>query len=107
MTKIVLLAFGLLWFLPAAAHAQSTTNQSVQGTQSSRTQSLQPTRSACSIGSQSLRVCNNGLESCNAVCTARALDPSADIAGCSTSCCNGFNECVRQRGCGDRIINCE
>jgi hypothetical protein len=98
MTKIVLLALGLLCCLPPSAYAQNPT---------APVQSLQDTQSACSIGSQSLRVCSNGLQSCNSVCTARALDPNADIAGCSTSCCTQYNVCLNLRGCGSLVINCE
>ena len=29
-----------------------------------------------------MRVCNNDFQSCNSVCTATALDPTADVAGC-------------------------
>jgi len=92
MTKIVLLALGLC-FVPAVLHAQ--------------TQSLKPTQSACTIGSQSLRVCNNGLQSCNDVCAARALDVNADIAGCTTACCTQYNVCLNIRGCGSRVISCQ
>jgi len=89
--KIVLLGLGLL-FAASAAHAQ--------------TQSLKPTPSACTLGSQSLRVCNNGLQSCNDVCAARALDVNADIAGCTTACCVRYNVCLSQRGCRTRVIDC-
>ena len=69
-------------------------------------QSLRPTQSACTAGSQSLRVCNNDLQSCNDVCSARALDVNADIAGCTTACCNKFNVCLRLRNCGALVIDC-
>lgn len=91
MTRIVLLALGLVF---AASMAQA------------QTQSLKETPSACTLGSQSLRVCNNDLQSCNDVCAARALDVNADIAGCTTACCNQFNVCLRLRNCGSRVINC-
>jgi hypothetical protein len=91
MMRIVLLALGLV-FAATVGHAQ--------------TQSLRPTQSACTTGSQSLRVCNNDLQSCNDVCTAKALDVNADVAGCSTACCNQFNVCLRMRNCGSRVINC-
>lgn len=96
MTRIVLLALGLL-FAASVSHAQTAPPN----------QSLKQTPSACTVGSQSLRVCNNGFQSCNDVCAAKALDVSADIAGCSTACCNQFNVCVRMRNCGSRVINCQ
>jgi hypothetical protein len=71
-----------------------------------QTQSLKPTQGACTAGSQSIRVCNDDFQSCNDVCAARALDASSDIAGCATSCCYNFNVCLRMRGCGDRVFNC-
>lgn len=95
MTRIVLLALGLL-FAASVGHAQTA----------QPFQSLKPTPSACTLGSQSLRVCNNDLQSCNDVCAARALDVNADIAGCTTACCYQFNVCLRMRNCGSRIINC-
>ncbi|ODR98587.1 hypothetical protein AUC68_09280 [Methyloceanibacter methanicus] len=69
-------------------------------------QSLVPTPSACSAGSQSVRVCTNGLQSCNDVCAARALSANADVAGCSTSCCNRYNVCVQMRNCAALKIDC-
>lgn len=93
MTRIVLLALGLL-FAASTTHAQEPF------------QSLKRTPSACTTGSQSLRVCNNDFQSCNDVCAAKALDVNADIAGCSTACCNQFNVCLRMRNCGSRVINC-
>jgi len=98
MTKIVLLALGLaLLFAPAVLHAQAVVPN----------QSLSKRPSACGIGSQSVRVCANDLQSCNSVCDARALDINSDIAGCSTRCCTQYNVCLRLRGCGARIINCQ
>lgn len=93
MTRLLVLTLGLL--LAAAAQAQTAPPF----------QSLKPTPSACT-GSQSLRVCNNAFQSCNDVCAARALDVTADIAGCSTNCCNQFNVCLRSRNCGSRVIDC-
>jgi hypothetical protein len=99
MSGIVLLVAGLwLIFQTVAAVAQTANPPPFQ--------SLQPTQSPCSAGSQSVRVCNDDFRSCNSICTARALDPSADIAGCSTRCCNQFNACLRLRGCGPRTVNC-
>jgi len=93
--KIVLLGLGLL-LAASAVHAQTAAPY----------QSLKPTPSACTLGSQSLRVCNNGLQSCNDVCAARALDVNSDIAGCTTACCNQYNVCLGQRGCRTRIVGC-
>ncbi|HUW72938.1 MAG TPA: hypothetical protein VMW05_02760 [Methyloceanibacter sp.] len=95
MMKIVLLGLGLL--LAASA---------VQAQTAAPFQSLKETPSACTLGSQSLRVCNNGLQSCNDVCAARALDVNSDIAGCTTACCNQYNVCLSQRGCRSRVLNC-
>ncbi len=69
-------------------------------------QSLKERPSACGLGSQSIRVCENDLQSCNSVCDARALDINSDIAGCSTRCCTNYNVCLRLRGCGSRVIQC-
>lgn len=71
-----------------------------------QTQSLRPTPNACTSGSQSVRVCTNDFQSCNDVCAARALDAGSEIVGCATSCCYNFNVCLRMRGCGDRVFNC-
>ena len=69
-------------------------------------QSLRPTQSACTLGSQSVRVCNNGLTSCNDVCAAQSIDASTEVAGCTTACCNRFNVCLRSRNCGALVIDC-
>jgi hypothetical protein len=69
-------------------------------------QSLQPSQSPCGAGSQSIRVCNDDFRSCSSVCTARALDPNADIAGCSLRCCTNFKACLNIRGCPARSLNC-
>ncbi|GFO83081.1 MAG: hypothetical protein A49_27080 [Methyloceanibacter sp.] len=95
MTRFAVL---LLWvlFLGGTAFAQD----------SQPAQSLKPTPSACTAGSQSVRVCSNGFQSCNDVCRARALSANADIAGCATACCNQFNVCLQMRNCGRARINC-
>jgi hypothetical protein len=107
MRKIAVLVLGLALALGASAAAaqQTQQRQGTQGTQTPSTgnpippaQSLQPTPSACSAGSQSLRVCNNDFQSCSSVCTATALDPNADVAGCSTRCCSQFKACLSIRG---------
>jgi hypothetical protein len=69
-------------------------------------QSQRPAQSPCTPGSQSVRVCNDDFRSCNSVCTATALDPSADIAGCSLRCCNNFKACLNIRGCGTPTLQC-
>jgi hypothetical protein len=106
MTKAAILALGLV----LALHAGTVMAQGVQtpsaGNPIPPAQSLQPTPSACSAGSQSVRVCNNDFQSCSSVCTATALDPNADIAGCSTRCCSQFKACLSIRGCASNSINC-
>lgn len=97
MIKSVLTLLGLLLLVYAgapSAHAQQPY------------QSLQQTPSPCGPGSQSVRVCRDDLRSCSSVCSARALDAAADIAGCSTRCCVQFNVCLRMRSCGGNVINC-
>lgn len=95
MIRIVLASLAL-FVVPALVHAQDV----------APLQSLRPTQGACTLGSQSLRVCNNAFTSCNDVCAARALEPSADVAGCTTACCIQFNVCLQQRGCRSRVIDC-
>jgi len=95
LTMIVSLVLGLV-LIASSVHAQTGQPR----------QSLSPTQSACTSGSQSVRVCNNDLQSCNDVCSARALDVNADIAGCTTACCNRFNVCLRSRNCGALVIDC-
>jgi hypothetical protein len=95
MTKMVLMVLGLL-LVSSVVHAQ--TGQPLQ--------SLKRTQSACTLGSQSLRVFNDDLRSCNSVCAATALNPGAVVAGCTTRCCNQFNVCLRLRGCKSHVIDC-
>ena len=98
MKGSVFLTLGLLFALLAGiAQAQTTPPP---------TQSLRPSPSPCGPGSQSVRVCNDDFRSCSSVCTATALDPTADIAGCSLRCCTQFNACLSIRGCATRSINC-
>jgi hypothetical protein len=40
------------------------------------------------------------------VCTATALDPSAEIAGCSLRCCTLFKSCLSIRGCASPTLQC-
>jgi hypothetical protein len=103
---IRLLVLGVLLGLPGAVEAQSINQQRPFQAQRQQFQSLQATPSPCTSGSQSVRVCSDDLRSCNSVCTAAALDPFADIAGCGTRCCVQFNTCLRLRGCGPRVLNC-
>jgi hypothetical protein len=95
MVRVLLLAFGLI-VMSTCLQAQTATPN----------QSLRPTQGACTAGSQSVRVCNNDLQSCNDVCAAKALDVNADIAGCTTACCYNYNVCLRMRQCGSRVIQC-
>jgi len=100
MTRSALVVLWLSFSLAMSAAQAQTTNPIPP------VQSLKPTPSPCSIGSQSVRVCNDDFRSCSSVCTATALDPSADIAGCSLRCCTQFNACLNIRGCGTNTINC-
>jgi len=77
MAKCVLLVLGALLLLAAGSAQAQTTNPIPP------VQSLRPSQSACGAGSQSIRVCNDDFRSCSSVCTATALDPSAEIAGCA------------------------
>lgn len=97
MTRFGVLLLGVL-FLGGAALAQTTSQPA---------QSLKPTPSACTAGSQSIRVCANGLQSCSDVCAAQALSANSQIVGCETACCNRYNVCVQMRNCGDRKIDCQ
>jgi hypothetical protein len=99
VTRVLMLALALAVCLAAGeAHAQA------DGVPPN--QSLRDTPSACGPGSQSVRVCNDDFRSCNSVCTATALDPTADIASCSLNCCTKFNTCLRMRQCGARVVSC-
>src|SRR5512143_1205816 len=110
MIRRGLSALLLLLLLQAGAHAQT----SLQGTQGPSfgnpvppAQPPAPSPSVCGPGSQSVRVCNNDFQSCNSVCTATALDPTADVAGCGTRCCSQFRACLSIRGCGALTsVNC-
>src|SRR3990170_1371527 len=100
MTRFALLVLGLLLILAAGAVRAQTTNPLPP------VQSLQPPKSPCSAGSQSVRVCNDDFRSCSSVCTATALDPSAVIAGCSLRCCTQFKACLSIRGCASPTLQC-
>jgi hypothetical protein len=119
MTKSMLLLITLFFAVSPGAAGAQTVNQG--GTQGSRTvpgnqgligipptQSISPPTSACSTGSQSVRVCNNDFSSCSSACTAVLLsDPSADTTGCTQRCCTGLNACLSLRGCGNlNSVNC-
>ncbi|HLO24238.1 MAG TPA: hypothetical protein VK193_12570 [Methyloceanibacter sp.] len=116
MIRRGLSALLLLLLLQSGALAQ-TSLQGTQGTQGTQgqsfgnpippAQSTAPSPSVCGPGSQSVRVCNNDFQSCNSVCTATALDPTADVAGCGTRCCSQFRACLSIRGCGALTsVNC-
>ncbi|MGD9501232.1 MAG: hypothetical protein AB7V40_01950 [Methyloceanibacter sp.] len=101
MPRFVLLALGLaLCFAAGAASAQTTT------TPGTPLQSLRPSQSACGVGSQSVRVCNDDFRSCNSICNAQTLDPSFDTTGCGLRCCNQFKACLSIRGCASLTLNC-
>jgi len=100
MTKYVLWALTVMLLLVAGSVQAQTTNPIPP------VQSLKPSQSAYSAGSQSIRVCNDDFRSCSSVCTATALDPSAEIAGCSLRCCTNFKACLSIRGCPSRSLNC-
>jgi hypothetical protein len=103
----VFLILCLALVLPAAvAQAQVLDDPFFRQNELPPTQSLKPTQTPCGPGSQSVRVCNDDFRSCNSICTATALDPSADIAGCSLRCCTQFKACLSIRGCVTRSINC-
>src|SRR5262245_58302110 len=115
MTKsILLLLTGLFFALSlGAAVAQSggidSRQTPVPGNQgaSGRTQlqSLSPSKSACSAGSQSVRVCGNDFQSCNSACFATAVADVASVEGCRQRCCNNFRACLSIRGCGTLTSN--
>jgi hypothetical protein len=111
MFKRGVTALLVLMVLPAAALAQTSTTQGTQsqsnGNPVAPTQSLAPAPDLCSVGSQSVRVCNNDFQSCSSVCNGLTLsDPTADVAGCSLRCCSQFNACLSIRGCGTGTVNC-
>jgi hypothetical protein len=114
MARIALLLLGLVLCLAVSdAHAQTTTttpNGSLQSpntqSQGAPLQSLRPSQSACGVGSQSVRVCNDDFRSCNSICNAQTLDPSFDTTGCGLRCCNQFKACLSIRGCASLTLNC-
>ena len=114
MIRHLLLALGLLLALSSGElRAQQGTpgnpgslNQQGQGATGSGFQSLRPTQSPCTAGSQSVRVCNDDFRSCGSTCTATALDPSADTAGCDLRCCTQFKACLQIRGCATPTLQC-
>src|SRR4026207_1088516 len=124
MTKSILLLIGLFFAVPlGVAEAQQAVqgNQGLIGRAPSRivpgnqgliatppVQSLSPAQSPCSAGSQSVRVCNNDFQSCNSACTAAIVsNPSADITGCTQTCCTTFSACLSIRGCSNLTsLNC-
>jgi hypothetical protein len=113
MMRQGLLVLFLLLSVQAMAFAQTAIpgNQGLQtppaGNPIPPAQSLAPTPDLCGAGSQSVRVCNNDFQSCSSVCTATALDPTADTAGCTTRCCNQFKACLSMRGCSSLTsVNC-
>src|SRR6187551_3145259 len=123
MTKSMLLLIGLFFAVPlGVAEGQQavpgnqgligTPNRVVPGNQGligiPPFQSISPAQSPCSAGSQSVRVCNNDFQSCNSACTAAIVsNPSADITGCTQTCCTTFSACLSIRGCSNLTsLNC-
>jgi hypothetical protein len=117
MTKYLLLVLGLLLAFPSGdlqAQQGSTGNQGavIEQGQGATTppigprQSLSPSKSPCGAGSQSVRVCNDDFRSCSSICTATALDPSAETAGCGLRCCTQFKACLSIRGCASPSLQC-
>ena len=102
MAKYSLLLLVLL--LTAAVggvQAQQGSNTG-QGNPIPPAQSQSPAKSPCTTGSQSVRVCNDDFRTCSAT----ALDPSADTAGCSLKCCTLFKACLQIRGCASPTLEC-
>src|SRR4029079_7202283 len=114
MIKFLILVVGLFFGAVPLAAAQRQSgglispppNQANQGLLNPRFQSLAPPGSPCSIGSQSVRVCQNDFQSCSSECTASNLsDPIAGAQGCSQRCCNNLQACFSLRGCGNLTSN--
>jgi hypothetical protein len=125
MTKSILLLIALCFAVPETAMAQNREGlRSLQGAQGPNQndqgfQSLQGVpdtllrterglqsvitapRSACQLGSQSVRVCNNDFQSCNSACTSTFISDLADTSGCIQRCCNNFSACLSIRGCAN------
>jgi hypothetical protein len=111
MVKYVVLVLALLLALSVGGvQAQQGSilaqNQNSSGNPIPPAQSRSPAISPCSTGSQSVRVCNDDFRSCGSTCTATALDPTADIAGCSLRCCTQLKACLQIRGCASPTLNC-
>jgi hypothetical protein len=112
MARFVILLLGLVLCLAVSdARAQTTTTTPNGTTQNGTTQggplqSLRPSQSACGVGSQSVRVCNDDFRSCNSICNAQTLDPTFDTTGCGLRCCNQFKACLSLRGCATLTLNC-
>src|SRR5262245_46712944 len=65
MTRTALLLLGLVLCIAVSdARAQTTTTPNGT-TQNGPLQSLRPSQTACGVGSQSVRVCNDDFRSCN------------------------------------------
>jgi len=122
MTKSILLLIGLFFSVPlAVAEAQQAVpgnpgligpQRAVPGNQGligiPPNQSISPAQNPCGAGSQSVRVCNNDFQSCNSACSAAIVsNPSADITGCTQTCCTTFSACLSIRGCSNLTsLNC-
>jgi len=109
MVKYFLLILALLLAVSVGgvqAQQGSTQGQNSSGNPNPPAQSQSPAISPCSTGSQSVRVCNDDFRSGSSTCTATALDPSADTAGCSLKCCTLFKACLQIRGCASPTLQC-
>jgi hypothetical protein len=102
MARTALLLLGLVLCLAVSGARAQTTTTTPEGS----LQSLKPSQTACGVGSQSVRVCNDDFRSCNSICNAQTLDPSFDTTGCGLRCCNQFKACLSIRGCASLTLNC-
>ena len=106
MAKYILLILVLLLTVPVGGVQAQQGSNTGQGNPIPPAQSQAPAKSPCTTGSQSVRVCNDDFRSCSSTCSATALDPSADTAGCSLKCCTLFKACLQIRGCASPTLEC-
>src|SRR5262245_63176822 len=100
MIKTMLLFVALLFAVPlGVAEAQTLGTQAVPGNQLQSI--IREPRSACTAGSQGVRVCGNDFQSCNSACAATSVSAAASFEGCSQRCCNNFRTCLSLRGCAN------
>jgi hypothetical protein len=99
MTKSIMwLLIALFFAVPLGAGVAQTINR--DGTAPLQSIITSP-RSACGLGSQSVRVCNNDFQSCNSACSAASAGGAASLEGCAQRCCNNFRACLSIRGCAN------